>query len=247
MPYPGYLDLYPASSGIMANILKRAASGLLDKLFLSAEVITVQNRAPSSLYELLIYFPKGDMSRWTAIQRVKCKVDEFQYRDYTPAAWNTETKCFSLFIAAGHDGAGARWVKRLKAGDQILLSAVYAAPLPANTGKILALGDASALAHFLALRQLTDSSLYPMDAAITLSERFTLPASLKAVQPGFDFLMEKDGRSLESLTAWLSGKVPEAYTSIYIAGNIPMVSSLRRQLKLIPALKAKIYTHGFWS
>jgi NADPH-dependent ferric siderophore reductase len=247
MPYHQHLDLSQEIKATMANILKKVASGLFDKLFYSAEVITVKSWTPATMYELVLHFPKADMSRWNAIQRVKCKVGELDFRDYTPANWNAEARCFSLFIAAGHDGAGARWVKKLKTGHQILLSAVYAAPLPANEGKILGLGDSSALAHFLALKQLTDSTIYPMDTAIAFHGQFILPPSLTRLYPEFNFLFDEHQKSLECLTAWLSGKALEEYTSIYLAGNIPMVTSLRKQLKSMLSVKAKIYTHGFWS
>lgn len=185
------------------------------------------------------------MSKWNAIQRVKCKVGDMEYRDYTPAFWNINKNYFSLYIEAGHDGAGARWVKKLRTGDEILLSAVYAARLPAQEGKILGIGDGSALGHMLALKLLTDRQKYPIEVAIAFHESYLYPTVLRRENPEFDFLFEEGHNSLQSLTDWLSVKELKNYTSIYIAGNIPMTQALRKYVTATTA-KAKIYTYGFW-
>jgi len=231
----------------MANILKKAVSGLLDKMFTSAQVTAIRAWQPATMYEVDIHLPSANMEKWATIHRVKCRVGELEYRDYTPATWNAPEKTFTMYIEAGHEGAGSRWVQQLKKGDEILLGSVHAAQLPAKEGKILCLGDGSALGHFLALKQLTDRRSYPLEAGIVLHDNYQLPESLAADNPEFELLLHPHGNSADLLEQWYRSKNLDSYTSIYIAGNIPMVTALRKKLKGMPEVSARIYAHGFWS
>jgi NADPH-dependent ferric siderophore reductase len=231
----------------MANILKKAAAGLLEMMLTPAQVRDVRAWQPATLYEVDVYLPTVDMGKWDTIKRFKCKVDTLAYRDYTPALWDAENKLCTLYIEAGHNGAGSRWVKQLKRGDEILFGVAHAAPLPAQEGKVLCLVDGSALGHALGLKQLTDRQKHPLDVAVFLHDDYQLPSSLLANNAEFDFIVNPGGDCLSTLEQWCMTKDLSAYTSVYMAGYIPMVSGLRKKLKAIPDLRARIYGHGFWS
>jgi NADPH-dependent ferric siderophore reductase len=231
----------------MANILKKAVAGLLEKVLTPAQVISVRAWQPATLYEVDVHLPTVNLEKWNTIKRLKCKVGEWEYRDYTPASWNVEKKVCTLYIEAGHQGAGSRWIQQLKPGDEILLGPAHAAQLPAQEGTILCLADGSALGHFLALKQLTDRGNYPMEVAVFLHDDYQIPPSLLENNPEFKFIIKPHGASLDALEQWCRSKELRNYTSIYIAGNIPMVTSLRRKLKALPDVHAKIYSYGFWS
>ena len=231
----------------MTSILKKAVSGLLEKMLTSATVADVRAWQPATMYEVDVYLPTINMEKWDSIKRLKCKVDDLQYRDYTPASWNPQTHMCTMYIEAGHNGAGGRWVKQLKSGDQLLFGAAHAAQLPAQEGSVLCLGDGSALGHFLALKQLTDRSINPIEAGIFLHDPYQIPISLKIENPDFEWIMHPESASLNALLSWCGQRDISSYTSVYIAGNIPMVTGLRKQLKAMPGLRAKIYAHGFWS
>lgn len=231
----------------MANILKKAAAGLLERMLTPAHVVNVRAWQPATLYEVDVHLPSVDMGQWNTIKRFKCKVDSFEYRDYTPALWNAENKICTLYIEAGHNGSGSRWVKRLQTGDQILVGVAHAASLPTQDGKLLCLADGSALGHFLGLKQLTDRQKHPMDVAVFLHDDYQLPPSLLANNAEFDFIVKPGGHCLSALEQWCTTKELSVYTAIYIAGYIPMVTGLRKKLKATPGVTARIYSHGFWS
>ena len=237
------------SGKIMTNILKKAVYNLMDKAFTSeCYVLGVRAWKPSGMYEIDIHIPGTDMHKWSSIQRIKCKVRNYgEYRDYTPTCWDAEKRICTVFIEADHQGCGSLWVKNLEAGDTILLAVAHAASLPGKPGKIVCFGDGSALGHFLALKQLTDRKDYNFEAVVFLNEEYTLPESFSVENPEFRFLMKPGEESLESLLKYSEGKMLQEYTSIYIAGYIPMVSGLRKAFKRIPNLNAKIFAHGFWS
>jgi NADPH-dependent ferric siderophore reductase len=58
-------------------------------------------------------------------------------------------------LKAGHQGPGSSWIQRLRQGDDIYVVHAKAEKLLLSPGKVLCIGDGSALGHFLALKHLT--------------------------------------------------------------------------------------------
>ena len=231
----------------MVSIFKKAASGLLERMLSSATVTSVQKWHPGTLYEVELHIPHINMESWDSIKRLKCKVDDLEYRDYTPVSWNWELNVCTLLIDGGHNGAGSRWVRALKTGDPVLFGAAHAASLPSAKGRILGLADASALGHFLALKQLTDQSEHPMEVGVLVHDGQKIPDTFTQVNPEFEFIKGSQNEGAGLLEQWCSRKSLADYNSIYIAGNISMMKTLKRILKSDPTVHARVYGHGFWS
>lgn len=230
----------------MANFIKKAVFNLMEQVISPSEIIEVRAWEPATLYEIDVHLPTTDFTKWNTIKRVKCKVADFEYRDYTPALWNAEKKVCTLYVEAGHNGAGGRWAKNVKVGDELLLGVAHAAQLPANKGKVLGIADGSALGHFLSQKQLLNQEEYPTEVGVFLHDNYQIPSSLISNNPEFEFICEPDGNMIEALEKWCLSKDLSNYTSICIAGNTPMVTTIRKKLKAIPAVSAKIYAYGFW-
>ena len=231
----------------MATILKKAMSGLFDKMLSSAKVLQVNRWEPNTLVEIEIQIPTLNMEKWKTIHRVKCRVGDLEYRDYTPSCWNAEKGTFKLYVEAGHNGPGSRWAQQIKEGDEILLGAVHAAQIPAKEGRILCLVDLSALGHALSLKQLTDQTKFPLEVAVFLHEAYKIPELLLSENPEFEYLYSENGQAVPLLEEWLMSKKLANYESICIAGNTPMVTQLRKKLKAIPEVRARSLAQGFWS
>lgn len=233
--------------GTMVNILKKAASGLLEGLFDRATVLAVRIWNDASMYEVDLHLPEINMESWNSIKRLKCKVGPLEYRDYTPVLWNSETNICTMLIDSAHQGAGSRWVRTLKTGDTILYGAAHAASLPSLRGRLLCLADASALGHFLALKQLTDSSEHPMDVAVMVHGDCEIPEIFKEENPEFQFIKCSGSDGISKMEQWCFDKDLTDYNSIYIAGNVSMMKALKSKLRADPNVHAKIYGYGFWS
>lgn len=231
----------------MVNILKKAASGLLEMMLSPAMVLAVRAWDSKTMYEVDLHLPTANMASWDTIKRLKCKVGALEYRDYTPSLWNSETNVCTMFIETGHDGPGSCWARQLKPGDEISYGAAHAAALPTLLGGVLCLADGSALGHFLALKQLTDHSEHPMDVAVLLPETYQIPDLLKEENPEFDFMTGHGEAGIALMEQWCDQKELNRYNSIYIAGSVPMMRALRRKLKANPAVHAKVQGYGFWS
>lgn len=212
-----------------------------------ATVISVRAWEPSTLSEIVIHTPTIAMEKWDSIKRFKCKVGEWDYRDYTPAKWDAETRQCTLYIETGHAGAGSHWARQLRAGDEIRLGPAHAASLPGKPGKILCLGDSSALGHFLSLRQLTNARQYPMEGCVLRHDYCPSSQEFLPQHPYLEWITSSSDNAVTTLEEWLQAKDISAFSSIYIAGNIPMVQGLRRKLKALPTMRAHLYAHGFWS
>ena len=87
----------------MANILKKAVSGLLEKMFMSSIVTDIRAWQPATMYEVDVHIPGVHMEKWDTIKRLKCQVADLEYRDYTPALWDEEKKFCTMLIEAGHN------------------------------------------------------------------------------------------------------------------------------------------------
>ncbi|AEA45774.1 siderophore-interacting protein [Fluviicola taffensis] len=231
----------------MANVLKKAVSGLFDKMLSTSKVINVNRWEPSSMVEIDVHISTLKLEKWKTIHRVKCRVGDLEYRDYTPTSWDFEKGTFKLYVEAGHEGAGSQWAQQIKVGDEILFGAVHAAQIPSKEGRILCLIDLSALGHALSLKQLIDTDKFPLEVAVFLHEEYQIPESLRKENPEFEFLYEENEENSVVLEKWMMSKKMESYESICVVGNTPMVSLLRKKLKAIPEVEARIFAHGFWS
>lgn len=228
----------------MANLVKKAFSSLLDKIGSTAQVLDVRAWEPRTLYELDLHLPTVNMAKWTTVPRLKCRVGELEFRDYTPAAWNVAQRTCTLYIEAGHQGAGSRWIQQLRKGDAVMVGPAHAEKLPAVPGPVLALGDGSALGHLLALLQLTNQEENPLDACVALHDDYQIPAPLQQGNTAIELLTTTNVQA--TLEHCLAVRPLESYSSIYLAGNMGLVANLRRQLKARPEVKARFYVAGFW-
>lgn len=233
----------------MAIGIKKAIFKFIDKTFAqSGYVLQIRKWNPESIYEIDLHLPDVDMEKWKTIPRLKVKVDESgEYRDYTPANWNMEKRICTLLIETNHEGFGSNWAKHLRINDKVIFAPAHAAGLPAKPGDIACFGDGSAVGHFLALKQLTDRQKYPLQVVIALNQDYIIPEYFRSENPEFKFIVDRDANSLHLLHKFSETEGWHSFTSIYIAGHIPMVSGLRKIFKNSIKTDTRVYAHGFWS
>lgn len=85
-----------------------------------------------------------------------------------------------------------------------------------------------------------------MEAAVFLHENYELPPALLINNPEFDFLIKTGKNAEAALRQWLVRKSIGEFSFIYLNGFIPMVQNLRRELKAMPDMQAKLFVQGFW-
>ena len=231
----------------MANIIKKAFFRIVDKsLTQTGYILSVRKWGPGSMYEIDLHLPETDMAKWKVIPRIKVKVSDFEYRDYSPCNWDVIDRTCTVFIEAGHEGPGSKWVKDLNAGDPFLFAGAAAASLPRTNGKVLCIGDGSALGHFLAFKQLANQEEFRLEVIISLDSLYTIPPGTIDSNPEFQFIRHAHQHSHIRLDQISTISDLSGMSSICIAGYTPMVQELRKSLKDDPTITAKISGNGFW-
>lgn len=230
----------------MANMIKKALSGLIETMLDKGHVVAVRTWQPGTMVEVDLHLPDIDLSQWLNVKRLKIKVAALEYRDYTPATWNAAKRICTMYIEAEHDGAGSTWAKSLKKGDEVLFGPAYAGSTPTETGKILCLGDGSALGHFLAIKQLTNRKLYPFSAVVFLANEYELPAKFVRDNPELDCITKKHGNALDELSQWVQQRDLSQYTTIYMYGQASLVKGMKNLLRDKDEVQARIYSAAFW-
>lgn len=227
------------------NIVKKKALQLFEGQFgKTAYVLEVRSWTPATFYEVDLHLPGVNMYKWTTVQHMKCKVGEGSYRDYTPASWSPEIQTCTLYIDAAHDGVGSKWASSLKKGDEICYLGIGSTMVkPADHGLSLCLGDTSSIGNFLALEQLAGRG--NVLGALVISEEH----HRKEFTDYFDTLIQaipqKLSSNIDNLHNWLKTQRWTGDT-VYIAGNVPMVTGLKKRIKALPDFNGAVKVQGFW-
>lgn len=218
----------------MSYLKEKATAFLMSRIGKTAHIITTENVADNVL-AVTLHVP--DLVKWRSCQHLKFETGKYHYRDYTLAYFDERTRRGTLLIDIGHEGAGSTWARQLRAGQSLL----YAGPgggfhQPTSCPHLLCIGDASAIGHFTSLHHNkgTQQQLYAL-----ICHKQPLPAHI------LDMPVVSTPDQIRGVEDWLLGqRVPMAYTTFYVAGNIPLVVQIRKLLKRLGA--SQIKAQGFW-
>lgn len=232
----------------MYSLKQKAITLIENKMGKTARVLDVRRWEPEGLVEIDLHLPETNMYKWTTVQHMKCKVAPGQYRDYSPAGWDADTHTCTLYISTLHPGAGSTWAGGLQRGDEVLYLGVgNTSHSPVAGSKLVCLGDETAIGHFWALQQLADACAAKVCGAIAVSDpayswqlQQYLPMNL---QP----LVKTDAGGEAVLAEWVEKELKTGDAVVYLAGHIPSVVALRRQLKSQGYSQAFVKAQGFWS
>jgi NADPH-dependent ferric siderophore reductase len=216
--------------------------------FRTATVLAVRAWEPGSIIEVDLHMPDCDMSKWNSAQHIKCKVGGLSYRDYTPSGWDAETHTCTLLIHVAHDGPGSRWARGLRTGDQLSYRKPESSHHHPVASKMCFLGDETTIGHFLALQQLAKPGT-AIGGAILLSEPHH-QQEFHDYFRGWDVapLRKQGDGDYRELGDWVGAldTREHADTVFYLAGYIPGVVDLRRQLRRKGFSGGQVKTQGFW-
>lgn len=227
------------------NFIKQKALSLIENAFgKTGTVLAIRAWEPATFYEVDVYFPDMDMSGWEKVQHIKIRVADGVYRDYTPAGWDAETHTCTLYVDAMHDGPGSRWVSSLVEGDSITYVGVGNTFHRALPGKLVVLGDMSALGHYLALQQLAAGRR--IIGAISIAEDGHMADFFNNFKWNVQPVKQNDEGGFASLLEWTEG-VDLTGAEVYVAGHISTGIRLRKELKKRKDEPASVRVQGFWS
>lgn len=227
-------------------MFKKFVGKLIDKITSPAKVVGIRSWNIDGIYEIDLNLPHLNMKEWNTVQRLKCKVGVLDYRDYTPASWDVETKFCTIYIDAKHNGIGSNYIKLLRVGDKVSLAPARSSKAPTEAGKVLCITDASGLGHSLALSNLTNQTSNPLDAITFIEYDNNIPEDFALNHPTFKFIKGDYKDKVKLLKQWCQSKDLSIYRHIYLTGNVEMVKVLKNFLKQELHTTAKINAAGFW-
>lgn len=228
-------------TSILQQIKNKAGRLIGPQLLLAGRVLEVRVWDSATIIEIDLHLPLVDMRQWTEVPYIRFKVGKSCYRDYTPFGWDADTATCSLLIDIAHDGCGSRWAKDLYAGDTIHYGKIgtsHQSPHPTNL--VVGLGDASSLAHLIALQQLTLPGIR-FDGAVLLDS----PRTGQLVKDYFHSPLNTLTSQFELATWLMEQGYCTPHTSFYLTGNRGLVVELRSLLRNLG--HSNIQAKGFWS
>jgi len=226
---------------------KQKAIQVLEKqLTKQALILDIRPWHNDTFFEIDLHVPDADFSKSNTVQHLKCRVAPLTFNDYTVSGWDAETKTCTLMIDAGHNGAGAEWVKTLSKPGEISYFKTEQHHYPdMSRGSWLLLGDQSAVGHFLALKQLANNN--PDISGAIIIPNVEHCKQLRYFYPNFGLKsIPLHNNHTESMLAWLEQHPVIIYDGICIAGNTKMAIEIRQYLKKRGVASSKIKAQGFW-
>ena len=232
----------------MNKLTEKAIAFAETTFFRTATVLAVRAWEPNSILEIDLHMPECDMSRWTSAQHIKCKVGVLSYRDYTPSGWDAETHTCTLLIHVAHDGPGSRWARSLRPGGQLSYRKPESSHHHPVTSRMCFLGDETTIGHFLALQQLAKPGAV-IGGAILLTEPHH-QTEFHDYFHGWDLaaLRKNEDSDYRELVNWVDALDVREHgdTVFYLAGYIPGVVELRRQMRRRGFAGSQVKAQGFW-
>ncbi|MCC8407904.1 SIP domain-containing protein [Mucilaginibacter sp. UR6-1] len=234
-------------SALLLSRIKRKATKIIEDQFLkTGYVLETRTWITDDIIEIDLHLPSASM-QWNEVQHMKCKVAEFTYRDYTPAAWDADTQTCTLYIDVNHKGPGALWARQLNKGDCVeYLGIATTKHSPVNTSAIVCLGDESAIGHLLAMQQLTQPATR-FTGAVVMADNANSKLFTEYFKTPLQPVERDDNYGHHSLIKWLLQQSENLENTIfYLAGNSTMVAQLRKTLRSQGYGSSQIKAHGFW-
>lgn len=228
------------------NILKQKAFGYLERVAAkTATVLEVRQWEPATVYEVDLHLPAVIMDNWKHVQHIKIKVDEWTYRDYSPALWDSETSTCTLLIDAAHAGVGSNWVKRLSQGQQITYLGIASTSHKPVQEEMFCIGDASAMAHFLALEQLAGTDAR-FSGLIKLNHPDHVEQFCSFFRTGLEAVFANTKKPVYPRVEEVIERELLAGT-VFLAGGIAMVKQAKKLIKEQKWFEGEVKAHGFWT
>ena len=168
-------------------------------------------------------------------------------RTYSIWHYHSANGTMNFVICTHSDGPGSAWIKSVKAGEEIYLTAPQGKfIMDASAPEYLFVGDVSALAHLYAIRRDLPSDK-KMRGVIYAEKKSQLFTDLDGFLP-FEFY-DLPQNPLEEITTIIEQKpvVNNSEAIVYIGGDGRMCVALHAYFKKVKGLKTKnIKTKPFW-
>ncbi len=233
----------PKIPKIIGNFLEHNFS----KLFIKA---TITNKIYLSESLLLVRF-EGEFERinFEVGQAILVRIDETQYRNYSPSLWKSDLDFFEVIFHIHQKGPGSDYLIQLPIGEVISLSVPRGSKVykPEST-KHFFFGDDTCIGFYNSLKKEieNDGHLYAgileieAESRVYVEERYKhIKMVEKSINPGENAL-----KMLNSFFKQFWDDFNDA--TFYLMGNAKSIQLIQRKLRNQGIPKSQIITQPFW-
>ncbi len=183
-------------------------------------------------------------------QAVALRVDDTNYRNYTPSFWNSEAGICEMIFHLHGNGPGSEYINKLQVNDELNLSIPRGFDIYKKEYKYHFLfGDETTIGLFKSLKMAIEENeqdyLGVLELHSTTGQTYIDAECMLEVVPHSDNKAEHAVRYLESLSApvwqlWKNGV-------FYLIGNAGSIQNFRKALKAKGISNKNIITQPYWA
>ncbi|KQB41707.1 FAD-binding oxidoreductase [Flavobacterium aquidurense] len=183
-------------------------------------------------------------------QAVIIRVDDTNYRNYTPSKWNSKEGTFEVIFHIHKNGPGSQFVENLKINDQVTVGMPRGFEVLKKEEKYqFFYGDETCISVFKSLKDEIDYNdnnylgileLDPVSMKVPDKLGFSVdivPKSINKAEFAIDILNKLDSKIWD---LWQHGY-------FYLMGNAKSIQAFRKVLKEKGVPNKKIYTQPYWA
>jgi len=183
-------------------------------------------------------------------QAIVIRIDETNYRNYTPSKWNSETGTFEVIFHIHNNGPGSERIKNLKPNDQISVGMPRGFKVFNDEARYhFFFGDATCLSVFKSMKEEINRNennylgILEMDVIdapvpkIIGLEVDVVPKSAKKAAAAIHILQKLETQIWD---LWKEG-------AFYLMGNAKSIQAFRKVLREKGVSNKNIHTQAYWA
>lgn len=183
-------------------------------------------------------------------QAIVIRIDDTNYRNYTPSKWNSETGTFEVIFHIHHNGPGSKFVDNLKLNDQITVGLPRGFKIFNKEAKYhFFFGDETCISVFKSMKDeinRTENNYLGIleldELSVSIPEKLGLnvdivPKSINKAESAIKALQNLDA---EIWDLWKNG-------FFYLMGNAKSIQAFRKALREKGISNKNIHTQPYWA
>jgi NADPH-dependent ferric siderophore reductase len=234
----------PTAPKIIVDFMELAFSSLICKV----NVVSTEMISPNvKIVQFKGTFPN---TKFKIGQAITIKVDDTNYRNYTPSMWNSELGIFEVIFHIHGNGPGSHLIENLKSDDQITVGLPRGFNLYKQEAKYqFFFGDETCISIFKSLKDEINTDGNNYFGILELDEvSMEVPDNIGLMVDTVSKSTNKAEFAIDTLNK-MNGKIWDLWRNgfFYLMGNAKSIQNFRKALKEKGVSNKSIYTKPFWA
>lgn len=183
-------------------------------------------------------------------QAIVIRIDDTNYRNYTPSKWNSETGTFEVIFHIHHNGPGSEFINNLKPNDQITVGLPRGFKIFNKEAQYhFFFGDETCISVFKSMKDEINRTENNYLGILELDElSVEIPKKLGLVVDVVPKSIRKAESAIKSLHN-LDAEIWELWKNgyFYLMGNAKSIEVFRKALREKGVSNKSIHTQPYWA